>query len=109
MKSIKGENMMAEISIIPLDKGPSLSEYVAKMIEIIENSGLEYKMNPMGTVIEGPRAEVFALIQNCHNKMLEYSDRVVTTIKIDDKKDKSDLMRQKLDSVESKLQFEPKK
>ena len=100
---------MAEISIIPMDKGPSLSKYVAKMIEIIENSGLEYKMNPMGTVIEGPRDDVFALIQQCHYKMVEYSDRVVTTIKIDDKKDKSDLMNQKLQSVESKLGFVPKK
>ena len=99
---------MAEVSIIPLDKGSSLSEYVAKMVEIIESSGLNYKMNPMGTVIEGDGHEVFQLIEKCHNRMVEMSDRVVTTIKIDDKKGASGMMSQKLESVDSKVDFKPK-
>ena len=99
---------MAEVSIIPLDKGPRLSEYVAKMVEIIESSGLNYKMNPMGTVIEGDSHEVFQLLEKCHMRMVELSDRVVTTIKIDDKKGVSGMMSQKLESVESKVEFTPK-
>jgi uncharacterized protein (TIGR00106 family) len=98
--------MMAEISIIPMDKGPSLSKYVSMILEVINASGLNYRINPMGTVIEGPGDEVFDLIKQCHNKMLEESDRVVTTIKIDDKKGQTDLMEKKLQSVESKLDFE---
>jgi len=99
---------MAEISIIPLDKGPSLSKYVAQIIEIIENSGLNYKINPMGTVIEGDCHEVFLLIEKCHNKMVELSDRVVTTIKIDDKKGAENMINQKIESVVKKLDFSPK-
>jgi uncharacterized protein (TIGR00106 family) len=101
--------MMAEVSIIPLDKGSSLSEYVAQMVEIIESSGLNYKMNPMGTVIEGDSHDVFQLIEKCHNRMVELSDRVLTTIKIDDRKGKTGMMTQKLDSVEAKVDFTPNK
>jgi uncharacterized protein (TIGR00106 family) len=100
--------MMAEISIIPLDKGQSLSQYVAEILEIINSSGLDYRMNPMGTVIEGPGDDVFLLIQKCHNKMMEKSNRVLTTIKIDDKAGKTDMMVEKPKSVESKLNFELK-
>lgn len=100
--------MMAELSIIPLDKGPSLSAFVAEIIVEIENSGLNYRMNPMGTVIEGPGPEIFQLIERCHNKMLESSDRVVTTVKIDDKKGAVNLMEQKPESVRTKLPFQLK-
>lgn len=98
--------MMAEISIIPLDKGPSVSKYVAKILELINSSGLEYRINPMGTVIEGPGDAVFDLIKKCHNKMLEDSKRVVTSIKIDDKAGKTDMINQKLESVQDKLDFD---
>lgn len=37
----------------PLSKGESVSKYVARSLDIIDKSGLEYRLNPMGTVIEG--------------------------------------------------------
>jgi uncharacterized protein (TIGR00106 family) len=45
--------MIAQISIIPLGQGVSLSEYVAKAIDIIDRSGLKYKVSDFGTIIEG--------------------------------------------------------
>ena len=76
--------MIAELSIFPIGKGVHLSEYVAPIIELIEKSGLDYKMTPMGTVIEGDTDKVFDLIRACHKKMAQDSDRVITNIKIDD-------------------------
>ena len=49
---------LAELSIFPLDKGISVSTYVAKMLKIIQNSGLEYELGPMGTCIEGEWEEI---------------------------------------------------
>ena len=45
--------MLAEFSIVPIGKDVSLSKYVAKSLDIIDKSGIEYRMNPMGTVVEG--------------------------------------------------------
>ena len=46
-------SVIVELSIFPMDKGVSVSPYVARAIRIIENSGLSYELNPMGTSIEG--------------------------------------------------------
>ncbi len=44
---------LMEFSMIPLDKGASFSEYVARILKIVDESGLDYQLNPMGTVVEG--------------------------------------------------------
>ena len=96
--------MLAEISISPLDKGAEgLSRYVAGTIRIIQESGLDYEMHAMGTLIEGPSDKVFDLIRRCHENMCAQSDRVVTSIKIDDKKGAEGSIRRKVQSVEDKL------
>lgn len=101
--------MLAEFSCFPIGKGESLSKYVAKSLEMIEKSGLAYKLNPMGTVVEGEVDEVFDLIKAVHNRMLEDSDRVATYIKIDDRKGRKDALKKKMESVEEKLEFKPSK
>ena len=58
--------MLAEFSITPVGAGESVSRYVAKCLKIVEESGLDYKMNPMGTVVEGDFDEVISLISRCH-------------------------------------------
>ncbi len=45
--------MIAEISVIPIGEGIDLSGYVARVVKIIDESGLDYKLNAMGTVVEG--------------------------------------------------------
>ena len=45
--------MLAEISIIPIGEGVSISSYVARTANIIDESGLDYRINPMATVVEG--------------------------------------------------------
>jgi len=96
--------MIAEISVIPIGEGVDLASYVAKVVKIIDESGLDYKLNAMGTVVEGDSDRIFDLIKKCHNKMLELAQRVYTTVKIDDRKDKkTKLIEQKVQAVEKEL------
>jgi uncharacterized protein (TIGR00106 family) len=96
--------MLAELSVFPLDKGAEgLSAYVAESIRIIKDSGLEYEMHALGTLIEGPSDKVFEVIRACHDNMTRHSARVATTVKIDDRRGAEGRIRGKVKSVEDKL------
>jgi uncharacterized protein (TIGR00106 family) len=95
--------MLVEFSVIPLGKGASVGSDIAKVIRIVENSGLPYKVNPMGTVVEGKWDELMALIKRCHKVVLRGGERVVTTIKIDDRKRRSNMIEEKIISLEKRL------
>ncbi len=101
--------MLAEFSIVPIGKDVSLSKYVAKSLDIIDKSGINYRMNPMGTVVEGGWDEVIKLIKQCHDAMRTHSDRVVTSIKIDDRKGVVGALDGKIRSVEDKVGRELRK
>ncbi len=96
--------MLAELSVSPLDKGGGgLSLYVAESIRIIEESGLAYEVHALGTLIEGPTDRVFEVIRACHENMCRHSERVLTTVKIDDRKGAVGRIKGKVLSVEEKL------
>jgi len=92
--------MLAEFSIFPLGKGVSLSTYVGKVLDIVDKSGLDYKLTSMGTIIEGDFTKVMSLIAKCHKAVLKDCNRVITNIKIDDKKGAKGAMTKKVKSVE---------
>jgi len=95
--------MLAEFSVVPIGKGESVSEYVAECLEMVVASGLDYRVNPMGTVVEGDYDEVMDLIKSCHEKVMERCPRVITTIKIDDRRGASGTIESKVRSVEKRL------
>jgi uncharacterized protein (TIGR00106 family) len=97
------ERMIAEFSVVPLGKGESVSQFIAECLRIVDESGLDYRINPMGTVLEGDYDEVMAVIRKCHLRVMELSSRVITSVKIDDRKGKKGMLRSKIESVESKL------
>ncbi len=94
---------MAEFAIFPIGKGESLSKYVARAVKLVKESGLEYRLTPMGTVIEGELGEVFAVIKKCHRALEKDCDRISLAIKIDSRKGKKSRLEQKLQSVERRL------
>lgn len=102
--------MLAEISIIPVGKDVSISGYVAEVAEIIDKSGLDYRINPMGTVIEGSFDEIMGLLKQCHDIVMKDVDRVIITLSMDDRKDKvPPRLDKKVESVEKKLGHSLKK
>jgi len=94
--------MMVEFSIVPLGTGASVSPVIARVMKIVTDSGVRYKANPMGTVIEGEWEQLMELIKKCHDEALQDAERVVTNIKIDDYKAKGYRLEKKLESVEQK-------
>ena len=95
--------MLADFSIMPVGKGESLSTDVAQAIKLIVDSGLPSHIGPMSTTIEGDWDDVMALIKNCHDKMLDSCNRIILTIKIDERKGAKDTITGKIKSIEQKL------
>ena len=95
--------ILLEFSMTPLSKGESVSKYVARSLDIIDKSGLDYRLNPMGTVIEGEWDEVLDVVKKCFDRMRKDCDRITTTIKVDYRKGKSGRITAKIESVEKKL------
>jgi len=95
--------MIADFSIAPIGKGESLSSYVAEAFKVIEASGIAYEHHAMGTNLEGDWDEVMALIKACRDKLLESSQRVSLSIKIDDRKGVSDGLFRKTPSARDKM------
>jgi len=96
-------SILAEFSIVPLGKGESVSPIVARVLKIVAESGISYKANPMGTVLEGEWDQVMGIIKECHQEVMKEADRAVTSIKIDDRKGRGERIEKKLESVEQKL------
>ena len=98
--------MLAELQIVPIGtKGTSLSTHLAKVARIIDQSGLDYRVGPMGTTVEGEWDEIMQLAKQCHQIILKSADRVLTSIRIDDRKDKPGPGRivEKVQSLEAKV------
>ncbi len=96
--------MLAEFSTIPvLKKDEGFSKYVAEALDIIAASGLDYELTAMATIVEGPADEIFALIRKVHDAMFEHSDRVLTNIRIDDRRDASGRLKGKVKAVREKM------
>jgi uncharacterized protein (TIGR00106 family) len=95
-------NVIAEISVIPIGTAAaSLSRYVADCIEVLEGrEDIRYQLTPMGTVVEGPLDRVLELLRLMHEEPFRKGvSRVVTTIKIDDRRDTKASMQKKVNSV----------
>ena len=97
---------IAEISVVPLGtKTTSISQYVARAVKVLEQEkDIKYEMTAMGTIIEGDLDKILAAVKKMHERTFgEGVVRVVTTIKIDDRRDKAQGMKEKVDSLKKKL------
>jgi len=96
-----------EISIVPLGtKTASVSKYVTNSIKALKkNKGIKYKLTSMGTIVESDTIEkLLDIACKMHNTVFnDKIKRVVTTIKIDDRKDKKLTIKGKIKSVQKKL------
>jgi uncharacterized protein (TIGR00106 family) len=92
---------IVDISIVPIGtKHPSVSEYVRKSIKIIKKSGLKYQVSSMGTAIEGDLSDIFELILQIHKAQIKMgAKRLLTTVKIDDRRDKKQSIDDKIKSA----------
>jgi len=96
-------SVLLEFSMYPIGESESLSRYVAGSLDIIDSSGLPYRMNPMGTVIEGRWDEVFDVVKQCYERMSSQCPRVSCSIKVDAREDRENRLTEKVESVEKTL------
>lgn len=95
--------MLVQVSFIPIGVGTSLSQYIAKVVKVIDESGIPYQIHAMGTIIEGEWDEIMNLIKKCKDILMEEIDRLVIDIKVDDRKGTKNRIEAKVKSVEEKI------
>ena len=93
--------IIAQLSIAPVGKGTSLSKYVKLVIETLKKENIKFETNAMATVIEVEDIEIlFPVVQKAHNAvMASGAERVITELKIDDRRNKEATITSKLNSI----------
>ena len=97
--------MIAEFTVVPLDRGAHLSKWVAPILGIVSDSGVSYQFTAMVTILEGDWDEVMGVIKACRDALLEASGRVSLSIKIDDRKGTRDRLAHKVESARRKMRI----
>jgi len=95
--------VLLEFAMAPRGVGESLSAHVARMLDIIDKSGLAYQMTPMGTIIEGEWDEAMAVVSACFKALEKDSPRIGVNIKADWKPGKASRLTSKIESVEKEV------
>jgi uncharacterized protein (TIGR00106 family) len=94
-----------EISVVPIGtKKTSLSSYVAECLQILKKEKVHYELTSMGTNIEGHLKDLIRIALKMHQTPFKKGAlRVLTTLKIDDRRDKKGTLEGKKRAVQSKL------
>ncbi|MEA2031140.1 MAG: MTH1187 family thiamine-binding protein [candidate division Zixibacteria bacterium] len=103
--------MLFQVVMFPTSKGKSsVSEDVSKVIDIIDHSGLPYKLTAMSTIIEGEWTRVMEVLNKARKALRRRGhERIYISITIDDRKGARGRMKGKIDSIEKSLGREVKK
>lgn len=92
--------VVAEICVVPIGVGTSLSRYIAECEAILSGAGLNPQLHAYGTNVEGEWDEVIAAFKRCHERLHEMGvPRLFTTVKLGTRTDKSATLDGKVDSV----------
>jgi len=94
--------IVAQVSFVPVGAGTSVGRYVREAINALRASGLKVVPNAMATVIEAPEIDdLFDAVRAAHERLMEMGvKRLITEIKIDDRRDKEINIESKLKSIE---------
>lgn len=96
--------VIADLCVVPLGVGVSVSEYVAACEKVLKEAGLKTQLHAYGTNIEGEWDAVFAAIKRCHEAVHAMgAPRITTTLKFGTRTDRSQTMEEKVKSVEKRI------
>jgi len=93
--------IIAQLSIAPVGKEVSVSKYVKLVLETLKKEQVKFETNAMATVIETADLDsLFNAVQKAHNAVLALgAERVITELKIDDRRDKDATITSKLNAL----------
>ncbi|NLI31883.1 MAG: MTH1187 family thiamine-binding protein [Deltaproteobacteria bacterium] len=99
---------VVEISVVPLMvQSTSLSSFVANALKVLQRSGLHYELTGMGTIISGDLDEIWRVLREMHEScFVEGVTRVLTNIRVDDRRDRVSTSELKVQSVMKRLERE---
>lgn len=96
--------VIADLCVVPLGVGVSVSDYVAVCQRILQEAGLNHTMHAYGTNIEGEWDEVFAAVKRCHEEIHRRgAPRITSTLRFGTRTDRQQSMEDKVKSVEMRL------
>ena len=95
--------VLLEFAMTPHGKGESLSPYVARILDIIDRSGVAYQLTPMGTILEGSWDEVMGVVGDCFRALEADCPRIAMNLKMDYRVGDESRLRSKVDAVEKQL------
>ena len=99
---MKTAKIIAEISTFPVGVGTSLSKYVKQAVKVIDNfSGIRVIHHPMGNVIEADDLDtILEVVKQAHSAIVNTgAKRILTQIRIDDRRDKPRKMEDKVKAI----------
>ncbi len=100
--------LVADLCVIPLGVGVSVSEHVAQCQRVLQEEGLTFAMHAYGTNIEGEWDEVMHAVKRCHEVVHALgAPRISSTLRLGTRTDRVQSMQEKIDSVEAKVRGEP--
>lgn len=96
--------VLADISIIPLGAGDSLSPYIAACQRVFADAGLEPRLHAFGTSVEGEWSRVMEAVRRCHEVVHQMGvPRVAATVKLSTRSDRSQTLDETVASVRSRV------
>jgi len=100
---------IAQVGIVPVGtRTSSVSKYVARALDVLRaGKDVAYQLTPMATIVEGDLDKVLSIVRQMHESAFDNEvQRVLTTITIDDRRDKLSTMESKVNSVRNKLSMD---
>jgi uncharacterized protein (TIGR00106 family) len=95
--------VLLEFAMAPAGKGESMSPYVARIVDLIDQSGLPYQLTPMGTILEGDYDAVMAVVATCFRELQRDCSRIAMNLKMDYREGPAGRLQAKTASVQRKV------
>jgi uncharacterized protein (TIGR00106 family) len=95
--------VLLEFAMAPTGQGESLSAHVARVIDVIDKSGVAYQLTPMGTILEGDWERVMGVVTACFRALEPDCPRIGLNLKVDYRAGPESRLRSKIAKVEERL------
>ncbi len=95
--------VLLEFAMNPPDRGQGVSAYVARILDVIDRSGVPYQLTPMGTILEGEWDDVMRVVGNCFKTLQADCHRISMNCKMDYRAGAGSRLRSKIEKVEQHL------
>lgn len=95
--------VLLEFAMNPPDHGQGVSAYVARILDVIDRSGVTYRLTPMGTILEGDFEGVMKVVGDCFRALEPDCPRIGMNLKMDYRAGSESRLASKVEAVEKHL------